>query len=147
MTRKGSTRCVYASPTKGLSPESSIDQLRVDRWLWNTRFFKTRSAAMNAVRGGHVRVNGERVKPARPLKVNDTVRIVKGLFEWTVVVAQIPNRRGPAQEAQACYAETEASRSAREKRAIELRLDRDSHPRPERRPDKRDRRLLRERRR
>ncbi len=100
---------------------------------------------MTAVRGGHVRVNGDRVKPARPLKLADSVRIVKGPYEWTVVVARIPKRRGPAQEAQACYQETPESQANREQRALALKLDRDSHPRPERRPDKRDRRLLRER--
>lgn len=100
---------------------------------------------MTAVRGGHVRVNGERVKPARALKVSDSVRIVKGPYEWTIVVVDIPKRRGPAKEAVACYQETDESQAAREKRALALKLDRDSHPRPERRPDKRDRRLLRER--
>ena len=100
---------------------------------------------MTAVRGGHVRVNGERVKPARALKVADSVRIVKGPYEWTVVVVQIPKRRGPAKEAIACYQETQESQTAREKRALALKLDRDSHPRPAGRPDKRDRRILRER--
>ena len=100
---------------------------------------------MTAVRGGHVRVNGERVKPARGLKVSDSVRIVKGPYEWTVVVVHIPKRRGPAKEAAACYQETPGSQDAREQRAVALKLDRDSHPRPQRRPDKRDRRILRER--
>jgi len=93
-----------------------------------------------------VRVNGERVKASRVLKIGDSVRILRGPYEMIVKVTEIPLRRGSATEAQACYEETEQSSEARQRRALDLKLDRASHPRPQRRPDKRDRRLLRERR-
>ncbi len=118
---------------------------RIDRWLWNTRFFRSRALATSAVRGGHVRVNGERVKASRIVKVGDVVRVVRGPHEVTCTVTHLPARRGSAPEAQACYDETEQSKAAGQRRALALRLDRASHPRPAGRPDKRDRRLLRER--
>lgn len=121
------------------------NQARVDRWLWNTRFFRSRALATSAVRGGHVRVNGERVKASRVLKVGDLVRVVRGPHEVTCTVTRLPARRGPAPEAAACYEETEQSKAAGQRRALALRLDRASHPRPAGRPDKRDRRILRER--
>lgn len=120
-------------------------ELRIDRWLWNTRFFKSRGLASVAVKAGHVRVNGVRVKASRMLKVGDAVRVLRGPYEVAVNVVRLPARRGSATEAQACYEETEQSRLANQRRALDLKLDRDSHPRPQRRPGKRDRRLLRER--
>jgi len=120
-------------------------EVRIDRWLWNTRFFKSRGLARTAVRGGHVRVNGERVKASRIVRVGDSVRIQRGPYEVTVNVTKTPSRRGSATEAQACYEETETSKVEGQRRALDLKLDRASHPRPQRRPDKRDRRLLRER--
>lgn len=130
-----------------MSPTAKQDttELRIDRWLWNTRFFKSRGLASTAVRGGHVRVNRERVKASRMLKVGDSVRIQRGPYEVTVNVTKIPMRRGSAPEAQTCYEETETSKQAGQRRALDLKLDRASHPRPQRRPDKRGRRLLRER--
>lgn len=121
--------------------------LRIDRWLWCARFFKTRSLAADAVKGGHVRVNGQRAKPARDVKAGDRLVIVQGELEREVEVTAIPARRGPAAEASQCYVETEASlqrrREAAERRALERKLGRAPTLG---RPDKRTRRLLRARR-
>lgn len=123
-----------------------METLRIDRWLWCTRFYKTRSIAADAVKGGHVRVNGQRVKPAREVRIGDTLVIAQGDVEREVTVAGIPMRRGPAPEAATCYVESEASiakrREAAERRAIERELYRAPTPG---RPDKRTRRLLRAR--
>jgi len=128
---------------------STVDQesLRIDRWLWCTRFFKTRSLAADAVKGGHVRVNGQRAKPARDVKVGDTLVILKDGIEREVTVTAIPARRGPAPEASRCYAETEASIARREEAEARRKLERELHrPPTPGRPDKRTRRLLRQRR-
>jgi ribosome-associated heat shock protein Hsp15 len=126
-----------------MEPES----LRIDRWLWYARFFKTRSLAADAVKGGHVRVNGQRAKPARDVKVGDILTVVQGDVEREVAVARIPVRRGPAPEASTCYAESEASiarrAEAQERRAIDREMLRAPTPG---RPDKRTRRLIRARR-
>lgn len=123
------------------------ESLRIDRWLWCARFFKTRSLAAGAVKGGHVRVNGQRAKPARDVRVGDTLTILQGEVEREVTVAGIPTRRGPAPEASRCYVETEASIArrleAQERRKAERELQRAPTPG---RPDKRTRRLLRARR-
>lgn len=121
--------------------------LRIDRWLWCTRFFKTRTLAADAVKGGHVRVNGQRVKPARDVKIGDTLLITQGNTEREVTVLAIPVRRGPAPEAAGCYAESEESIARREEAAQRRAIERELFRAPTAgRPDKRTRRLLRERR-
>lgn len=113
---------------------------RVDRWLWAARFFKTRSVARTAVAGGHVHVNGARVKPSRALKPGDELTIRKGELAWTVIVKALAERRGPVTEAMALYEETEASIRARETRAEDKRMKRMHRLERERRPDKKQRR-------
>ena len=76
--------------------------LRVDRWLFFTRFYKTRSLAAAAVSGGHIRLNGERARPASQARVGDRIEIVREQVRWVIDVKAIPARRGPAREAQAC---------------------------------------------
>jgi ribosome-associated heat shock protein Hsp15 len=119
------------------------DRLRVDRWLWCARFFKSRSAAAAAVRGGHVRLNGQRVKPAHAVKVGDALQIsLPRATERDVSIAVIPARRGPAPEAAASYVETPQSIERRRK-AAEERAARVSYlPPTAGKPDKRTRRLL-----
>lgn len=121
--------------------------LRIDRWLWCARFFKTRGLAAEAVKGGHVRVNGQRVKPARDVKVGDRLTIAHGDTERDVDVVAIPTRRGPAPEAAKCYVETEVSIGRRQAAAEQRMIERDVARVPTAgRPDKHTRRLLREKR-
>jgi len=119
------------------------DRVRLDKWLWAARFFKTRSLATEAVAGGKVEVNGERAKPAKAIKPGDEVRLRLGAFEHTLNVRALSDRRGPASVAQTLYEETEASRQSRERVAEQLRLA----PGPfvyedKGRPTKKDRRAL-----
>lgn len=100
---------------------SDDDRVRLDKWLWAARFFKTRSLAAEAVAGGKVDVNGDRPKRARPLQPGDVVRVRQGPYQHEVVVRALSVRRGPASEAALLYEETAASVAAREKLAIQLR--------------------------
>ena len=118
-------------------------RVRIDKWLWAARFFKTRSLAADAVTGGKVLVGGERVKPAKLLQAGDEVRIRLGAFEHVVLVRQVSERRGPATIAATLYEETEASRAAREKLAEQLRMAPGGFVFEDKgRPTKRDRREL-----
>lgn len=121
------------------------ESLRIDRWLFFTRFYKTRSLAATAVAGGHVRLNGDRARPASRARVGDRIEIVREQLRWVIDVRAIPTRRGPATEAQACYDEDPVSRSAREASLASLRADRLTMPRTRGRPDKHTRRKLRDR--
>jgi ribosome-associated heat shock protein Hsp15 len=101
-----------------------MDGVRIDKWLWAARFFKTRGLAAEAVLGGRVHVNGERVKPSKLVRANDAVEITKGTERWTIEVVALAERRGPASAAQALYAETDESRCTREQSALERRFAR-----------------------
>lgn len=118
------------------------DRHRIDKWLWHVRLFKTRSLAADAVSGGKVKLDGERVKPARELRVGQLVSVTVAERAIEVEVLALPSRRGPAPEAQACYTETSASaeRSARHQEA--RRLAAMARPQPDHKPDKRERRAL-----
>ena len=120
----------------------TVERVRIDKWLWAARFFKTRGAATEAVLGGHVQVNGARVKPARDVVVGDRLEITKAQERWTVVVAGLADRRGPASVAQALYEETPESAAERQKRRDERRLARPIGADLSERPTKRDRRRL-----
>lgn len=119
------------------------EAVRLDKWLWAARFFKTRSMASRAVTGGHVHVNGNRVKPARVVQVGDGLRIRRGETEFDVIVLGLHSRRGPAVEARTLYRETEESLRRREEDARKRRSGESSGAAPVRRPDKRDRRKIR----
>lgn len=123
--------------------DDASDRLRIDRWLWCARLFKSRSAAAEAVRGGHVRLNGQRVKPAHAVKIGDAVQVsLQHGIERDIAIAAIPVRRGPAPEAAATYVETPESIERRRK-AAEERAARGSYlPPTAGKPDKRTRRLL-----
>jgi ribosome-associated heat shock protein Hsp15 len=101
-----------------------MDGVRIDRWLWAARFFKTRGAATEAAAGGHVRVGGERVKPAKEIRIGDEVEIVRAGRRWVVVVTGLAERRGSASAAAALYEETPESVAAREQQQLERRLAR-----------------------
>lgn len=101
-----------------------MEGVRIDKWLWAARFFKTRTLAADAVLGGRVHVNGERVKPSRIVHVDDRFEITRGTERLTIVVVQLADRRGPASLAQELYAETDESRTQREQHALERRFAR-----------------------
>lgn len=116
---------------------------RIDRWLFGVRLFKSRSLATEAVSGGKVHVNGQRVKPAHALHPGDRVSFVRGEAPFECAVVQIPPRRGPAQTALRCYRETDASAARRAELARKAPLAAVRSPRPVERPDKHQRRELR----
>ncbi|MEM9171872.1 MAG: RNA-binding S4 domain-containing protein [Pseudomonadota bacterium] len=118
--------------------------LRIDKWLFFTRFYKTRGQASAAVTGGHVERNGERAKPAQPVAPGDQLTIRRERLTWVVDVVDLPARRGPAKEAQACYLETVESIAAREQLREALKSDRQGMPRTHGRPDKHTRRQIRQ---
>jgi ribosome-associated heat shock protein Hsp15 len=118
------------------------DGVRIDKWLWAARFFKTRSMATDAVDAGKVRLNGERAKPARNVKIGDTLEIDNGSTEWEVAVRDLSDVRGPAPVAQKLYEETEASIVKRQAEAERRKLFREPSAGIKGRPTKRDRRLL-----
>ncbi|MGK7296970.1 MAG: RNA-binding S4 domain-containing protein [Candidatus Wenzhouxiangella sp. M2_3B_020] len=120
---------------------SMTDSVRIDKWLWAARFFKTRSLAQQAVRGGHVEINGHACKPARTVAVGDRLRITRGEVVFEITVEALADRRGSASRAQARYAASEESAERRARRAEEKRLSRQAAPAG--RPDKRERRRLR----
>ncbi|MEJ7798604.1 MAG: RNA-binding S4 domain-containing protein [Solirubrobacteraceae bacterium] len=117
------------------------DRLRIDKWLWAARMMKTRTLAAEAVKGGRVHVDGQRVKPSREVSPGDRLEIVIGQVRRTIVVLGVAPRRGPAKEAELLYEETADSRTERERQAAQRRL---AGPPPGgdlgARPTKRDRR-------
>lgn len=116
--------------------------LRIDKWLWAARFFKTRSLAAEAVAGGKVKVNGERVKPAKTVRPGDELRIQIGPYARVVLVRGLSGRRGPASEAVLLYEESEESRAVREALAARLAAERIYRPAAKGRPGKKERRAL-----
>jgi ribosome-associated heat shock protein Hsp15 len=118
-------------------------RVRVDKWLWAARFYKTRSLAADAIGGGKILVNGERVKPAKLLQAGDEVRLRLGPYEHIVHVRELSERRGPATVAATLYQETDASIAVRTKLAEQLRMAPAAFVYEEKgRPTKRDRREI-----
>jgi len=116
--------------------------VRLDKWLWAARLFKTRALATVAVNGGKVHVNGARVKPAREVRLGDTIVLRRGEVAMEVVVRGLSGRRGPASVALGLYEETEESRRLRKERAELRRSAAFANPAPEKRPDKKSRRQI-----
>ena len=116
--------------------------VRLDKWLWAARFFKTRSIARDAVSGGKVHLNGNRAKPARTINIGDELRILRGEDEYVVTIVEPSTRRGPAAVARTLYEESEENRARREELAETRKLERQQRPQRERRPDKRQRRKI-----
>lgn len=117
--------------------------VRLDKWLWAARFFKTRSIAAEATAGGKVQLNGDRAKPAKSVKVGDQLVVRSGPYEWTITIVELSEQRGPALQAQRLYQETEESRVAREQRAEQQKAERRATPEfAKGRPGKRDRRKI-----
>lgn len=119
-----------------------MEQVRIDKWLWAARFFKTRSQATDAVDAGKVRVDSERIKPARNVRSGDLLQIDNGSTEWEVEVRALADKRGSAEIAQKLYAETEASLLKRQQEAERRRYFREPAQEIKGRPTKRDRRIL-----
>ena len=123
--------------------DESDDRVRIDKWLWAARFFKTRSLATDAVAGGKVELNGERAKPSKLVQIGDELRLRLGPYEHVLLVRGLGERRGPAAAAQALYEEREESRVAREKLVAQLRVAPAGFVYEEKgRPTKKDRREL-----
>lgn len=116
--------------------------IRIDKWLWAARFWKTRSLAADAVAGGKVKLNGERVKAAKSVRVGDELSIRVGPYEYVVHVLGLSGRRGPAAEAALLYEETAQSKTARDELAARLSADRTHDAHEKGRPTKRARRQI-----
>lgn len=125
-----------------MSQSELTEKLRLDKWLWSARFFKTRSLAAQAVEGGKVKLNGQRVKPAKELHVGDALGIQIGDFTWQVMVRELSARRGPAEVARKCYEETEESQARRQTQAAKRCVEHEPAAALHGRPTKRDRRLM-----
>jgi ribosome-associated heat shock protein Hsp15 len=119
------------------------ESLRIDRWLWFTRFYKTRGLASAAVTGGHVRVNGERAKPGSKIREGDVIELVRGQLPFRLEAGPMPQRRGPASEAKRCYVEDDATQQKRQAIIDSIRRDRQQMPRTRGRPDKHTQRKIR----
>ena len=126
-----------------MSASAARDPIRFDKWLWAARFFKTRSLAADAVDRGQVRVDDQRIKPARTARVGDRVVIQRGDERIEFLVRALSGVRGPASVAQQLYDETPESRARREQASVQRRLSRDPAAMIKGRPSKRDARALR----
>ncbi|MBK9251642.1 MAG: RNA-binding S4 domain-containing protein [Proteobacteria bacterium] len=124
-----------------ISAESD-NRHRIDKWLWHVRLFKSRSLASEAVGGGKVKLDGERVKPAHEVRIGQRLSVTVGDRAMELEVLRLPARRGPAPEAQACYAETAQSLERSARHQEQRRLAAMIRPQPDHRPDKRERRQL-----
>lgn len=122
--------------------EAKGGDVRIDKWLWAARFFKTRALAAEAVTGGKVKVNGERAKAAKPIRPGDAVTVHIGPYEYALRVLALSARRGPAKEAALLYEESEKSKAARKELAARLAAERIYAPAESGRPNKRARREL-----
>ena len=121
--------------------EENEEQIRIDKWLWAARFFKTRSLAAEAVTGGKIEINGGRAKPSRIVRAGDELKIRRGPYEWKIMVKGAAKNRGPASTAQGLYQETEESLRQREAVSAQLKLERPQFDLPGR-PTKKDRRAI-----
>lgn len=123
--------------------DTELSRVRLDKWLWAARFFKTRTLAKQAIEGGKVRIAGGRTKVSKEIAVGDTLQIRQGYDDVTVVVTALAARRGPASQARKLYAETPQSAADRERRAAERRAARTATgPPTPGRPTKKQRRLI-----
>lgn len=120
----------------------SDNRVRIDKWLWAARFFKTRALSAEAVEGGKVSVNGDRVKPAKALKAGDALELRIGPYTWSITVTELSDRRGSATEAARLYQESADSRRGREETAERIKAERLSNPFPRGRPTKKQRRQI-----
>jgi len=118
------------------------EEIRIDKWLWAARFFKTRPLAAEAVSGGKVEANGARASPSRAVRTGDNLRIRRGPYEWNVVIKSVTKQRGPAAEARLLFEETEESIRKRDAIAAQLKLERPPDSESPGRPTKKRRRAI-----
>jgi ribosome-associated heat shock protein Hsp15 len=119
-----------------------LSGVRIDKWLWAARFFKTRSLATDVISGGKIRLNGAPTKPAREVKIGDRLDVFNGDTRWEVVVQALSEKRGPAVEARLLYEETAASITAREAEQARRKFEHEPATEIHGRPTKRDRRQM-----
>jgi ribosome-associated heat shock protein Hsp15 len=122
--------------------QASEGKMRLDKWLWAARFFKTRALAAEAINGGKVHVNGQRAKPGKDIAVGARLEISKDQYAWDVTVAALNAQRRPAKEAALLYEETPESQAKRQAEVERRRLEHELGGQPEQRPDKKDRRMI-----
>ena len=122
--------------------ENPVEAVRLDKWLWAARIYKTRALAREMIEGGKVHYNGQRSKPGKVVELNATLMLRQGNDERTIVVKGITEQRRPASEAVALYEETAESIEKREKVALARKMNALTMPHPDRRPDKKERRDL-----
>ena len=122
--------------------EKPVEAVRLDKWLWVARIYKTRALAREMIEGGKVHYNGQRSKPGKVVELNATLMLRQGNDERTIVVKGITEQRRPASEAVALYEETAESIEKREKMALARKMNALTMPHPDRRPDKKERRDL-----
>lgn len=122
--------------------DQGLTGLRIDKWLWAARFFKTRGLASEAVSGGKVHINGQRVKSSKCVRIGDQLEIHRAQETFTVIVEQLSDRRGPARDAMQLYTETSDSIARRAEMALQNKLNAQMHPHSEKKPSKRDRRHI-----
>lgn len=126
-----------------MNKADQAQEIRLDKWLWAARFFKTRQLAIEAINGGKVHLNGQRTKPGKSIGIGSRLTIHKDSLEWEIEVCVIPKQRRPASEAMHFYSEEETSQQKRQKLLEEQRLLRAAAPRPTPgKPSKRDRRMI-----
>ena len=125
-----------------MKENTATEKLRLDKWLWAARFFKTRSIAREMIEGGKVDYNGVRAKPSRTVEIGAKIKIMRGGIRTEVEVLQLSDIRGPASVAQQLYKETTQSIEARQKQLEQLRLNALLAPHPDTRPNKKERRQL-----
>lgn len=122
--------------------EKTSEGVRLDKWLWAARFYKTRAIAREMIEGGKVHYNGQRSKPSKLVELEAELTLRQGNDERTVTITGISDQRRPASEAQQLYSETAASIEKREKMALARKMNALTMPHPDRRPDKKERRDL-----
>jgi len=123
-------------------PAAACERMRLDKWLWAARFFKTRQLAIEAINGGKVHVNGHRAKPGKDIGVGTHLTITKEPYAWDITVTALHSQRRPAAEAALLYTETEESQAKRQAEVARRREERELGIPAEGRPNKRERRLI-----
>jgi ribosome-associated heat shock protein Hsp15 len=131
-----------AHSTPAVQMQTGESKMRLDKWLWAARFFKTRSEAAEAINGGKIHVNGQRAKPGKDIGISTHLEISKDQYAWDITVKALNHQRRPASEVALLYVETEESHAKRQAEVERRKAERDLGGQPEQRPDKKDRRLI-----